>query len=140
MKILLDAMGGDNAPDAAIKGAVRASKEIKSEIVLIGNEEIINAKIKEFYGKDSISEISGGITKGRDLTNVETIELPYLRVANVQNGYLDLSEVKTIKLKVSEKQKYLLQLQHVDGALLAGSVLLHYIVAVLYGADGRGIC
>ena len=44
MKILLDAMGGDNAPDAAIKGAVRASKEIKSEIVLIGNEEIIYFK------------------------------------------------------------------------------------------------
>ena len=38
MKILLDAMGGDNAPDAVIKGAVRA--------------------IKEFYGKDTIEEIS----------------------------------------------------------------------------------
>ena len=46
MKILLDAMGGDNAPDAAIKGAVRAEKEIESEIVLIGNEEIINSKKK----------------------------------------------------------------------------------------------
>ena len=32
MKILLDAMGGDNAPDATIKGAVRAAKEIKSQI------------------------------------------------------------------------------------------------------------
>ena len=42
MKILLDAMGGDNAPDAAIKGAVRAAKEIKADIVLIGNEEVIN--------------------------------------------------------------------------------------------------
>ena len=58
MKILLDAMGGDNAPDANIKGAIKAIKEIKSEIVLVGNEKIINSRIKELYGKDTISEIS----------------------------------------------------------------------------------
>lgn len=58
---------------------------------------------------DSIAEIIGGITKGRDLTGSNVIELPYLRVANVQNGYLDLSEMKTIKLKAEEKDKYLLQ-------------------------------
>ena len=57
MKILLDAMGGDNAPDATIKGAIRAAKEIESEIILIGNEQVINEKIKEFYGKE-LEEIS----------------------------------------------------------------------------------
>ena len=35
MKILLDAMGGDNAPDANIKGAVNAINQIKAEVVLI---------------------------------------------------------------------------------------------------------
>ena len=35
MTILLDAMGGDNAPDEAIKGAVKAAKEIKSDIILV---------------------------------------------------------------------------------------------------------
>ncbi len=58
---------------------------------------------------DSIAEIIGGITKGRDLSGSNVIELPYLRVANVQNGYLDLSEMKTIQLKAEEKDKYLLQ-------------------------------
>ena len=58
---------------------------------------------------DEISEIIGGITKGRNLEGQETIELPYLRVANVQNGFLDLSEMKTIILKKTEKEKYLLQ-------------------------------
>ena len=52
MVILLDAMGGDNAPDATIKGAIKASKDINGEIVLIGNEEIIKSKLKEFYGKE----------------------------------------------------------------------------------------
>ena len=58
---------------------------------------------------DEISEIIGGITKGRNLEGQETIELPYLRVANVQNGFLDLGEMKTIILKKTEKEKYLLQ-------------------------------
>ena len=42
MKIILDAMGGDNAPEATIKGAVKAIKEIEGEIILTGNEDIIN--------------------------------------------------------------------------------------------------
>ena len=57
MKILLDAMGGDNAPEATIKGAVNAINEIKAEVILIGKQEIIEAKVKEFYGK-TLSEIS----------------------------------------------------------------------------------
>ena len=47
MKILLDEMGGDNSPDAAIKGAIRAANEIESEIVLIGKQDIIKQKISE---------------------------------------------------------------------------------------------
>ena len=56
-----------------------------------------------------VAQIIGGITKGRDLSGTETIELPYLRVANVQNGYLDLAEVKTIQLRADEKERYLLK-------------------------------
>lgn len=58
---------------------------------------------------DAISDISGGITKGRDLSKQETVHLPYLRVANVQNGYLDLSQMKDIELKTNEIDKYLLR-------------------------------
>ena len=58
MNILVDAMGGDNAPDAVIRGAVKAADEIDGTITLIGNEEIINKKAKEFFGKDTISEVN----------------------------------------------------------------------------------
>lgn len=58
MTIILDAMGGDKAPDEAIKGAIKAINEIEADILLVGNQEIILSKIKEFYGKDSIAEIS----------------------------------------------------------------------------------
>jgi glycerol-3-phosphate acyltransferase PlsX len=60
MKILLDAMGGDNAPDANIRGAVSAIDEIDAEVVLIGQEAVITSKVKEFYGK-SLKEISSGM-------------------------------------------------------------------------------
>ena len=73
MKILLDAMGGDNAPDATIKGAVRAASEVKSEIVLVGNEEIINAKAKEFFGKDTITEVASNISIKNATEQIEKI-------------------------------------------------------------------
>lgn len=55
---------------------------------------------------DILAEVRGGVTKGRDLSRFETVEVPYLRVANVQGSYLDLSEVKTIQIKASELEKY----------------------------------
>jgi len=38
VKIIVDAMGGDNAPLEIIKGAVAAVEELKAEIILVGNE------------------------------------------------------------------------------------------------------
>lgn len=73
MVILVDAMGGDNAPDAVIRGAVKASKEIKADICLVGNEEIINKKIKEFYGKDKIEDVARNI-KVHNTTEVISME------------------------------------------------------------------
>ncbi len=73
MVILVDAMGGDNAPDAVIRGAVKASKEIKADICLVGNEEIINQKVKEFYGKDKIEDMAQNI-KVHNTTEVISME------------------------------------------------------------------
>ena len=56
MNILLDAMGGDNAPDANIKGALKAINQIQADITLIGKEEVIRQKIKEFTGKEMDSQ------------------------------------------------------------------------------------
>lgn len=46
---------------------------------------------------DMLGEIASGVAKGSKIgANIEVREVPYLRVANVQRGFLDLSEVKTI--------------------------------------------
>lgn len=47
MKILLDAMGGDYAPEEIVKGAVRAASEIDEEIILIGKEADIRSLLKK---------------------------------------------------------------------------------------------
>ena len=44
MKILFDAMGGDNAPDANITGAVNAIEKINAEIILISKDEYIYSR------------------------------------------------------------------------------------------------
>lgn len=56
-----------------------------------------------------LSDIGSGVTKGRKLNNAELVDVPYLRVANVQDGYLDLGEVKTIPIRETERDKYGLQ-------------------------------
>jgi glycerol-3-phosphate acyltransferase PlsX len=44
LKIIIDAMGGDNAPDEIVKGAVEACEELGVEIILTGKgEEILRA-------------------------------------------------------------------------------------------------
>jgi glycerol-3-phosphate acyltransferase PlsX len=48
MKIALDAMGGDNAPYANIKGALLALKEYGHEIILVGKEEQLREEVKKF--------------------------------------------------------------------------------------------
>lgn len=54
----------------------------------------------------SVAEIISGATKGRRFSPDEAVELPYMRVANVKDGHLDLSEVKTIAVKRNEVEKY----------------------------------
>ena len=76
MRILFDVMGGDNAPDANIKGAVKAINQIEAEDVLKGNKDIINERIKELYGKNSISEISDRLSIKHTTETIEMEDIP----------------------------------------------------------------
>jgi len=63
----------------------------------------------EWCHLDSVCAIVGGVTKGRKLDNRKTDEYPYLRVANVQAGYVDLSVIKTIEIPIDELETYQLK-------------------------------
>jgi glycerol-3-phosphate acyltransferase PlsX len=47
MRIIVDAMGGDNAPAEIVKGSVAACRELGVDIVLVGNEERVRACLKD---------------------------------------------------------------------------------------------
>lgn len=47
LKILVDAMGGDNAPEAVVRGAVKAGKDFGAEIILLGDQEKINPFLEQ---------------------------------------------------------------------------------------------
>lgn len=83
-------------------------------INLFGNplENPFGWKVKRL---EDVSEIVSGVTKGRKFKDQVTIWVPYLRVANVQDGYLDLAEIKEIEVLESDVDKY---------ALNPGDVLL----------------
>ena len=46
----------------------------------------------------SMANIVSGVTLGAKAGPTATIEAPYLRVANVQDGYLELAEIKTVRI------------------------------------------
>lgn len=131
MVIILDAMGGDNAPDATIKGAVRAIKEIKSEILLVGNEEIINKKVKEFYGKDNISELSDRIKIHHTTEIIEMEDIPTQAIKHKK----DSSMVVGFNLLKEGKGDVFISAGN-SGALLTGATLL---VGRIKGVDRPAI-
>ena len=47
MKIIVDAMGGDNAPDEIVLGAITAAQETDIEIILVGKENDIKRVIEQ---------------------------------------------------------------------------------------------
>ena len=59
MKIVIDAFGGDNAPSQIIEGAIRAINAEKGfDIILVGNEDIIKERLKEYAFDSSRVEIA----------------------------------------------------------------------------------
>ena len=55
MKIIIDAMGGDHAPEASVGGALRANREQGTEIVLVGREDAIRAALRA-QGADELPQ------------------------------------------------------------------------------------
>ena len=57
MKIIVDAMGGDNAPQAPVMGAIQANREYGVEIILVGRGE----DILKTLAANGISDLPAGV-------------------------------------------------------------------------------
>lgn len=63
-----------------------------------------------------VATVQTGIAKGKDTTGKETIAVPYLRVANVQDGFLALEDIAMIDIEPDQLERY---------RLLQGDVLMN---------------
>ncbi|MFI6639634.1 restriction endonuclease subunit S [Streptomyces sp. NPDC050504] len=77
---------------------------------LISSEAIeqLIAKIpaSQYTLLSNIARVSGGVTLGRDIPAGAAISLPYLRVANVQDGHIDCTDMKSTQVLSSEVERY----------------------------------
>ena len=89
----------------------------KKELQLL--DDIISARFVEMLGNmylnskgwpeaklESMADVVSGITKGRKTRNEDFIEVPYMAVSNVKDGYIDWTTVKTIEATQQEIAQY----------------------------------
>lgn len=84
MKIILDAMGGDKGPGEFVQAAVEGSKKLHTEVILVGNEEVLReeaAKQKLDLSGIEIVHASDVITMEDDPMSVRKKSDSSMRVA-----------------------------------------------------------
>lgn len=121
MKIILDGMGGDNAPASVVEGAVLASKEIEHHIAIIGCEDLILSELKKYkYDSQKISVINATEVISND-------EAPVRAVRSKK----DSSVVKGLNM-VKQGEGDIFISAGSTGALLAGGL---FILGRIQGID-----
>ena len=115
MRIILDAMGGDNAPLAPVMGAVDAAKDFGANITLIGRQEQIQAVLKE----NGIDTLPAGIS----IVHAEEIVDMHDDPANVVRKKKDSSMIAGLRM-LSEGEGDAFISAGSTGALLSGATLV----------------
>lgn len=110
MKIIVDAMGGDNAPHEIVAGAVRAAEDFKVDITLVGK-------------KEEITPVLGNLSLDIKIINtsqvISTSEAPVAAIKNKK----DSSIVKGLQL-LKNKKAHAMVSAGSTGALMAGGFFI----------------
>ena len=115
MKIILDAMGGDNAPEAPVLGAIEAAKAWGSQITLVGRGEEILAVMK----KNGIETLPDGL----EIANADDVVDMHDDPANVVRKRKNSSMIVGLRM-LSEGQGDAFVSAGSTGALLSGATLV----------------
>ena len=90
MKIILDGMGGDNAPFEIVKGAVETSKKIEHEICIVGDREKIEAELQKLsYDPEKIS-----VLHASEIIEAEESPVKAIRRKKDSSMVVGINEVK----------------------------------------------
>ena len=115
MKIILDAMGGDNAPQAPVLGALEAAKSTGCQIILVGQGEKILAALRENGVAD--------LPQGMEIVNAEDVVDMHDDPARVIHKRKDSSMVVGLKMLAEGKGDAFVSAGS-TGALLTGATLI----------------
>ena len=115
MKIILDAMGGDNAPEAPVLGAIEAAKLWGTQITLVGRGEAI----LEVMRKNGIETLP----EGMEIANADDVVDMHDDPANVVRKRKNSSMIVGLKM-LSEGQGDAFISAGSTGALLSGATLV----------------
>lgn len=115
MKIILDAMGGDNAPETAVLGAIQAAKDFKVEVTLVGRGEAI----LEVMGKHGITDLPDGV----EIANADDVVDMHDDPASVIHKRKNSSMIIGLKM-LADGQGDAFVSAGSTGALLTGATLL----------------
>ena len=115
MKIILDAMGGDNAPEAPVLGAIQAVRDFGAQITLVGKGD----QILEVMRANGIHDLPTGV----EIANADEIVDMHDDPANVIRKKKNSSMVLGLKM-VAEGEGDAFVSAGSTGALLSGATLL----------------
>ena len=115
MKIILDAMGGDNAPEAPVLGAIDAAKQFGCQITLVGRGEEILSVLK----KNNIADLP----KGLEIANAEDVVDMHDDPAAVVHKRKNSSMVIGLKMLADDEGDAFISAGS-TGALLTGATLI----------------
>ena len=79
---------------------------VKSRFIELFGDPLLNTKRWNEQPLESMADIVSGITKGRKIKEQSTIKVPYMAVANVKDGYIDWTSIKTIEATEQEIERY----------------------------------
>ena len=126
MKIVIDAMGGDNAPQATVEGAVQAINEYGIDVILTGDRAQIEKELEsKTYDKNKLEII-------HTTEIIENEDKPVMAVRSKK----DSSMVAALNLVKGKKADAIVSAGS-TGALLAGGTL---IVGRIKGIDRPCLC
>ena len=115
MKIILDAMGGDLAPEAPVLGAIAASRDLGAQITLVGRGEEILAVMKKHGIRD--------LPEGMEIAHADDVVDMHDDPASIIHKRKNSSMVVGLKM-LSDGQGDAFVSAGSTGALLTGATLL----------------
>jgi len=85
VRIAVDAMGGDYAPEEVVKGAVQAAKELDVEIILVGQKDVVEREMQ----KTDVEGLVVSLVEAPDI--IREGEQPAIAVMKRPNSSLPVS-------------------------------------------------